>query len=248
MKKFVSCLSLSFIIFTVSAHTIWDVLHEKITLPEYIEEYNELKPVKQFEKFKFDCTETAIGLTTNAYELVYFEPKLTNVADGYATYIIPFRLDMKKGARKLIETIDTIKSTIPALNNSHLTPYDCKDLLPDGEYTGIEEDYIAFAILVDGNGTAKIATLKDDNIYIQLSVNYNGQTYSSELMNSVAQEVKISVPVDCELDNITAKFQSIYGELSFWDALISQKTPPEGYKRIQGNLKVLSNTEIDSDE
>ena len=146
------------------------------------------------------------------------------------------------------ETINTIKSTIPALNNSHLTPYDCKDLLPDGEYTGIEEDYIAFAILVHGDGSAELATLKDDNIYIQLSVNYNGQTYSSELMNSVAHEVKISVPVDCELDNITAKFQSIYGELSFWDALISQKTPPEGYKRIQGNLKVLSNTEIDSDE
>ena len=39
MRKLVSCLSLSFIMFTVSAHNIWDVLHQKITLPEYIEEY-----------------------------------------------------------------------------------------------------------------------------------------------------------------------------------------------------------------
>ena len=238
MRKFLACLSLFFIMFTVSAHNIWDVLQKKITLPEYIEEYNELKPVKQFEKFKFDCKEVAIGLTINAYALVYYEPKLTNVADGYATYIIPFRLDMKDGAKKAIETIDTIKKSIPALNNTHLTPYDCIDLLPEGEYTELEDNYIAFAIIVNGPRSAKVATLRDDNIYIQLSVNYNGQTYFSELMNSIEHEVKFSVPVDCELENLTAQFQSIYGELSFWDALISQKTPPEGYKRIQGRLDV----------
>ena len=90
--------------------------------------------------------------------------------------------------------------------------------------------------------------MKNDNIYIQLSVNYNGKSYYSELMNSVENEVTISVPVDCELENITGQFTSIYGELSFWDALISQKTPPEGYKRIGGNLTVISNTKIDSDE
>lgn len=88
------------------------------------------------------------------------------------------------------------------MNNSHLTPYDCKDLLPEGEYAELQDNYIAFAILVLGTGRAEIATLKDDNIYIQLSTNYNGKTYYSELMNSVEHEVKISVPVDCELENI----------------------------------------------
>ncbi len=248
MRKFIACLSLFFLMFTVSAHDIWDILYQKITVPEYIAEYNELKPVKQFEKFKYDCKQAAIGLTCDAYQLIYYEPKLTNVSDGFATYIIPFQLKMKWGGTKLIETLDTIKSSIPALNNSHLTPYDCKDLLPAGEYVELQDNYIAFAILIDGSGRAKVATLKDDNIYIQLSVNYNGKTYYSELMNSVENEVKISVPVDCELETITGQFTSIYGELSFWDALISQKTPPEGYKRIGGNLSVNKYKETDSDE
>lgn len=67
-------------------------------------------------------------------------------------------------------------------------------------------------------------------------------------MNSVENEVKISVPVDCELENITGQFTSIYGELSFWDVLISQKTPPEGYKRVGGNLTVNKYKETASDE
>lgn len=130
MKKLFLCLSFFFMMFTVSAHDIWDILYQKITVPEYIAEYNELKPIKQFEKFKYDCKQAAIGLTCDAYQLIYYEPKLTTVADGFATYIIPFQLKMKWGGTKLIETLDTIKSSIPALNNSHLTPYDCKDLLP----------------------------------------------------------------------------------------------------------------------
>ena len=59
-------------------------------------------------------------------------------------------------------------------------------------------------------------------------------------------EVKIVVPVDCEIENLTAQFQSVYGQLSFWDAAITQKTPPEGSKRYQSSLRVYTNEEYNN--
>ena len=71
--------------------------------------------------------------------------------------------------------------------------------------------------------------------------------YTSEgFVNSVENEVKIVVPVDCEIENLTAQFQSVYGQLSFWDAAITQKTPPEGSKRYRSSLRVYTNEEYNN--
>lgn len=246
MRKFLLCLSLVFLMIPVSAHDIWDAFEGKISITEYIEEYKELKQVQQFEKFKQDCKEVAIELTCNAYNLVYYEPKLLNVDTGYATYKISFRLELKDGAKKSIEMLDTIKSALPALNSSHLTPYDCQNLLPEGQYAEIIDNKMAFAIIDDLTGRCKIATLDEENVYIQIAVKYNDNIYiSQDFINSVEHEVTIVVPVDCELENLTAKFQSVYGQLSFWDALLPQKTPSEEYKRFQGNLSVYTNAEYE---
>ena len=191
MRKILLCLSLVFMMIPVSAHDIWDVFDEKISISEYIDEYSELKPVQQFEKFRNDCKEVAIEYTMGIYDLVYYEPKsmferfkppylkskfiksiikgniselkfwvhspfyspinnitcncegkqikykLLNFDAGYAKYLISFDLELKKGVTKVDEILETIKTSLPALNNSHLTPYDCKNLLPEGQYAEV---------------------------------------------------------------------------------------------------------------
>lgn len=232
--------------FAVSAHDIWDVFNEIININEYIDEYKELKPVQQFEKFRNDCKEVAIEYTMGIYDLVYYEPKLLNVDAGYAKYLISFDLELKKGVTKVDEILETIKTSLLALNNSHLTPYDCKNLLPEGQYAELIDNKMAIAVLDDLSGSYKISSVKKDNVYIQLAVKHNDKTYISQgFINSVEEEVTIVVPVDCEIENLTAQFQSVYGQLSFWDAAITKKTPPEGTKRYQGNLRVYTNDEYE---
>lgn len=246
MRKILLFLSLIFLMFPVSAHDIWDAFDDKISISEYIDEYSELKPVQQFEKFKQDCKDVAIELTSNVYNLVYYEPKLLNVNEGYASYKISFRLEMKDGVKRVIEMLDTIKTSLPALNNSHLTPYDCQNLLSEGQYAEIIDNKMALAIIDDLTGRCKISTLDDENVYIQIAVTFKDKTYTSEgFINSVENEVNITVPVDCEPENFTATFRCLYGQLSFWDALIPQKTPPEGYKLYQGSLSVYTNDEYE---
>lgn len=246
MRKILLCLSLVFMMIPVSAHDIWDVFDEKISISEYIDEYSELKPVQQFEKFRNDCKEVAIEYTMGIYDLVYYEPKLLNVDAGYAKYLISFDLELKKGVTKVDEILKTIKTSLPALNNSHLTPYDCKNLLPEGQYAEVIDNKMAIAILDDLSGSCKISAVKKENIYVQIAVKHEDKTYISQgFINSVENEVTIDVPVECEIENLTAQFQSVYGQLSFWDAAITQKTPPEGSKRYQGSLRVFSNDEYE---
>lgn len=246
MRKILLCLSLIFLMIPIYAHDIWDVFNEKINVSEYINEYKELKPIQQFEKFKQDCKKVALEYTMGIYDLVYYEPKLLNVDDGYASYLISFRLELKKGVTKVNEILETIKTSLPALSNSHLTPYDCKNLLPEGQYAEVIDNKMAIAVLDDLSGSCKISSVEKENIYIQIAVNHNDKTYTSEgFVNSVENEVKIVVPVDCEIESLTAQFQSVYGQMSFWDALITQRTPPEESKRFQGSIRVFSNEEYE---
>ena len=105
---------------------------------------------------------------------------------------------------------------------------------------------MAIAVLDDLSGSCKISSVEKENIYIQIAVNHNDKTYTSEgFVNSVENEVKIVVPVDCEIESLTAQFQSVYGQMSFWDALITQRTPPEESKRFQGSIRVFSNEEYE---
>lgn len=247
MRKILLCLLLILLMMPLSAHDIWDAFNDKITIAEYIDEYKELKQVQQFEKFKQDCKKVAMEYTYGIYDFVYYEPKLINVQDGYASYLIPFRLEFKKGVTKVNDILETIKSSLPALSNSHLTPYDCKNLLPEGQYAEVIDNKMAIAVLDDLSGSCKISSVKKENIYIQIAVNHNDKTYISEgFINSVENEVKIVVPVDCEIENLTAQFQSVYGLLSFWDAAITQKTPSEGSKRYQSSLRVYTNEEYNN--
>lgn len=247
MRKIILCLLLILLMMPLSAHDIWDAFNDKITIAEYIDEYKELKQVQQFKKFKQDCKKVAMEYTCGIYDLVYYEPELLNVEAGYASYLIPFSLKLKKGVPKVNEILETIKSSLPSLSSSHLTPYDCKNLLPEGQYAEVIDNKMAIAVLDDLSGSCKISSVKKENIYIQIAVNHNDKTYTSEgFVNSVENEVKIVVPVDCEIENLTAQFQSVYGQLSFWDAAITQKTPPEGSKRYRSSLRVYTNEEYNN--
>ena len=69
-------------------------------------------------------------------------------------------MELKKGVTKVDEILETIKTSLPALNNSHLTPYDCKNLLPEGQYAEVIDNKMAIAILDDLSGSCKISAVK----------------------------------------------------------------------------------------
>lgn len=243
LHKFLMILYILLFITPLSANDVLDVYTGNIELNKYIEEYNELKPVKQFEKFKDDCKKVGKIFTRGVYNLVYDEPKLLNVDAGFATYSIDFHLKIKNGVKEINDILDTIKMSVPSLIDSHFTPYDCKNLLSEGQYFEIENNYISIAILEDTKNT--IATLPEYNNYIQFSVNHNGKIFKSKnFVNATRKTTEITVPVDCEFDNLSAQFQSIYGfvEMSLIGVLIGFQgytTPPENSKRFRGDISLV---------
>ena len=251
MKRGLFAIFASFFFASLYANDVYDVLNKKTDISSYIEEYKELKPVKQFEKFRKDCEMVAEDFTVRgAYYVVYEEPELLNVDSGLATYSIAFRLEEQKGIKELNNILTEIKESLPSLANSHLTPYDCEDLLPKGQYCLEGKDGIHIAVL---NST--IATLIPRNIYIQFYIKFKGKVYSSESFYNSNEKNTITVPSECDMQNIAANFQSTYGVYqgggSFFGAIMSAlvsdltNTPQKNSKKIYGKIDILSQAKFE---
>lgn len=238
------------LVYPAFANDIFDVYEDKIDINEYLAEYNDLKPVQQFEKFRLDCEMVAELFTKGIFYCVYDEPKVLDVVGNMATYSIHFKLVEMEYVKEIAWKLRTVKESIPSLANCHLCPPDdCENLLPKNQYMEKDDRNFVRIALLD----REIATTIERNNYIQISVTFNGKEYASKNFVNSYEELIISVPKECEIKNITAKLCCIYGDRNepyeqkqasnFWEALFTSWPTilPKNVHTITGSIDIESN-------